>query len=72
MRLDDEIKPQKKVKKKEEQYIVHNVIISDASGSMMGAKYNASCNSIKNELDILKQDKNVIFKQSLIEFDSEK
>lgn len=73
MRLDDEIKPNKKVKdskKKEEQYIVHNVIISDASGSMMGARYNASCDSIKNELDILKQDKNVIFKQSLIEFDS--
>lgn len=68
MRLDDEEKINKKENK--EQYIVHNVIISDASGSMMGSKYNASCKSIKNELDILKKDKNIIFKQSLIEFDS--
>ena len=65
MRLDDDLK------NKEKKIIVHNIIISDASGSMSGGKYNASCKSIKNELDILKEDKNIIFKQSLIEFNSE-
>lgn len=64
MRLDDDLK------NKEKKIIVHNIIISDASRSMSGGKYNASCESIKNELDILKEDKNIIFKQSLIEFNS--
>jgi len=49
---------------------IHNVIISDRSGSMSGSKYNSSCESIKKELEILAQDKNAKFTQTVIEFDS--
>lgn len=50
---------------------VHNIIISDASGSMSsGRKYDASVKSIKNELVILAQDPSVDFTQTLVEFDS--
>lgn len=51
---------------------VHNVIISDASGSMQGGKYNASVQSIQTELNILAKDENVNFTQTLVEFDSQR
>lgn len=75
MRVDydekEQEQEQKKVKSKLPKITVHNIIISDASGSMRsGNKYNTSCKSIVNELNILKKDKNVNFKQTFIEFDS--
>lgn len=54
----------------EQKNVVHNVIISDASGSMSGSKYTTSCKSIKDEIDVLSKDSSVIYKFSLIEFNS--
>lgn len=50
--------------------VIHNVIISDASGSMGGSKYRASCEGIKSELKILKEDSNVDYLLTFVEFAS--
>ncbi len=50
---------------------IHNIIISDRSGSMSGSKYQASCTSIKNELELLAKEKKVNFTQTLVEFDDQ-
>lgn len=48
--------------------VIHNVMISDASGSMGGAKYRASCESIQEELKILRTDPNADYLITLVEF----
>lgn len=55
-----------------EKTTVHNIIISDASGSMAGSKYLASVQSIISELKILSEDDNVNYTQTLVEFDSDR
>jgi hypothetical protein len=63
--------PQKKTESPVgEKTTVHNIIISDASGSMSGGKYKASVQSISTELKLLSQDDNVNYTQTLVEFDS--
>jgi hypothetical protein len=50
--------------------IIHNIILTDASGSMAGSKYDSAIKSIREELDILSKDTNSDFLYTLVEFDS--
>src|SRR5574343_90104 len=61
---------QKKTNPGTEKTTVHNIIISDASGSMSGSKYRASVESIISELELFRSDNNVNYTQTLVEFDS--
>ena len=51
--------------------VIHNVYILDSSGSMSGMKYQNAKEGIFQELDILSQDKNVVYKHTLLEFSKE-
>ncbi len=49
---------------------VHNVFIIDASGSMMGSKYQAAWEGVNSEIELLKSDKNVNWTQTVVEFNT--
>lgn len=68
MRVDAISTPKKEVSSK--RYVIHNVNILDASGSMAGGKYNNAIEGIRIELDELSKDTAVDYTVSLIEFHS--
>lgn len=50
--------------------VIHNVHILDTSGSMSGLKLNNAIKGINTELEELKKDGEVIYKQTIITFDN--
>ena len=60
----------KKGKNKNEKAVIHNVHLLDASGSMAGAKYANAIEGINTELASLKKNDEVIYTQTIVEFDS--
>lgn len=51
---------------------IHNVHVLDASGSMVGAKYNNALEGINAEMEQMKDNKEVQYTQTVYEFDSVK
>lgn len=48
--------------------VIHNVVLLDATGSMSGGKYNVSKRGIEKELEWLKEQTEVIYTETVIEF----
>lgn len=68
--LEDSIDGFLKTTKEEvkERKVIHNVIISDASGSMNGPKYECAINGIRIETDTLRSSSEIQYLHSLFEF----
>lgn len=56
----------------EEKLTIHNVFILDASGSMLGSKYNNGINGIKQLIKSIKEDKFTNNTITIVEFNSKK